>query len=138
MNAAEQATSPTTAAKIAAIVNLFKQQFPTVKANLKPWTSDPETQEWVDPDSIDIGFNLPAGQTLVQLRLQDTRLLGIEAACFGPFGSQRWRFSTIGDWTFLGTTPPPPGFQTQWKQTCKEIFNVFNQSAEVNQSAEEP
>lgn len=127
MNAAEQATSPETAAKIAAIVNLFKQQFPKVKANLKPWTSDSETQEWVDPDSIDMGFNLPAGHTLIQLRLQDQRLLGVEAACFGPFGSERWKFSTIGDWTFLGTTPPPPGFQEQLKQVCKEIFTLFNQ-----------
>jgi hypothetical protein len=126
MNAAEQATSPETAAKIAAIVNLFKQQFPKVKANLKPWTSDPDTQEWIDPDSIDIGFNLPAGHTLIQLRLLEGRLLGIEAACFGPFGSDRWKFSTIGDWTFLGPTPPPPGFQEQLKRVCKEIFTLFH------------
>ncbi|MGB7413974.1 MAG: hypothetical protein WA902_07175 [Thermosynechococcaceae cyanobacterium] len=126
MNAAEQATSPETAAKIAAIVNLFKQQFPKVKANLKPWTNDPETREWVDPDSIDLGFNLPAGQTLIQLRLQNRRLLGIEVACFGPFGSERWKFSTIGNWKFLGQTPPPPGFQAELKQICKEIFTLFN------------
>ncbi|MGF1603930.1 MAG: hypothetical protein ACFCU8_18315 [Thermosynechococcaceae cyanobacterium] len=126
MNAAEQATSPETAAKIAAIVNLFKQQFPKVKANLKPWTNDPETREWVDPDSIDLGFNLPAGQTLIQLRLQNRRLLGIEVVCFGPFGSERWKFSTIGNWKFLGQTPPPPGFQAELKQICKEIFTLFN------------
>lgn len=126
MNAAEQATSLETAAKIAAIVNLFRQQFPTVKANLKPWTNDPETQDWADPDSIDIGFNLPPGQTLIQLRLQNDHLLGIEAACFGPFGSERWKFSTIGNWTFLGQTLPPPGFQAQLKQICQEIFTLFN------------
>lgn len=126
MNAADQATSPETATKIAAIINLFKQHFPKVKANLKPWTNDPDTQEWLDPDSIDIGLNLPVGQTLIQLRLQERRLLGIEAACYGPFGTERWKFSTIGNWTFLGTHPPQSGFQEKLKQTCQDIFMVFN------------
>ncbi|WP_299489236.1 hypothetical protein [Acaryochloris sp. IP29b_bin.137] len=126
MNAAEQATNPEAATKIAAIVNLFKHQFPEVKVNLTPWTNDPDTQEWVDPNSIDMGFNLPAGQTLLQLRMHERRLIGIEAACFGPFGSQRWRFSTVGDWNFLGKTPPPPGFQQQLKQTCQDIFRLFD------------
>lgn len=125
MNAAEQAINPEAASKIAAIVNLFKLQFPDAKANLKPWTNDPDTQEWVDPHSIDIGFNLPAGQTLLQLRIHEDRLIGIEASCFGPFGSQRWRFSTVGEWNFLGSTPPPAGFQQKIKQTCREIFCLF-------------
>lgn len=126
MNAAERATNPESATKIAALVNLFKQQFPDVKANLKPWTNDPDTQEWVDPHSIDIGFNLPAGHTLIQLRMYENRLIGIEASCFGPFGSQRWRFSTVGEWKFLGPTPPPTGFQQKLKQTCHDIFTLFN------------
>lgn len=126
MNAVEQATNPESATKIAAIVNLFKRQFPDVKANLKPWTNDPDTQEWVDPCSIDMGFNLPAGHTLVQLRMHDNHLIGIEASCFGPFGSQRWRFSTIGDWTFLGSTPPPAGFQAKLKHTFQEILQLYN------------
>ncbi|MGB8703121.1 MAG: hypothetical protein WCD18_27195, partial [Thermosynechococcaceae cyanobacterium] len=129
MNAAERATSPEAATKIAAVVDLFKRQFPTVKANLNPWANDPDTQEWVDPDSIDIGFNLPAGQTLVQLRFHEHRLIGIEAACFGPLGHQRWRLSTVGDWTFAGTYPPPSGFQTTLKHVCKELFLLFNGSA---------
>lgn len=126
MNAAEQATNPESATKIAAIVNLFKQQFPDAKANLKPWTNDPNTQEWVDPGSIDMGFNLPAGHTLIQLRIHECRLIGIEASCFGPFGSQRWRFSTVGEWKFLGATPPPPGFQAKLKLIFHEIFTLFN------------
>ena len=128
MNAAEQATTPESATKIAAIVNLFKQQFPDAKANLKPWTSDPDTQEWVDPHSIDMGFNLPAGHTLIQLRMHENRLIGIEASCFGPFGSQRWRFSTVGEWKFLGATPPPAGFQEKLKHICHEIFVLFSPS----------
>jgi len=125
MNAAEQAINPETASKIAAIVNLFKLQFPDAKANLRPWTNDPDTQEWVDPHSIDIGLNLPAGQTLLQLRIHEDCLIGIEASCFGPFGSQRWRFSTVGEWNFLGSTPPPAGFQKKIKQTCRDIFCLF-------------
>lgn len=130
MNAAEQATTPESATKIAAIVNLVKQEFPGVKANLKPWTSDPDTQEWLDPDSIDMGFNLPAGHTLVQLRMYEGRLIGIEASCFGPFGSQRWRFSTVGEWNFLGATPPPAGFQEKLKHICHGIFGLCNSSGD--------
>ncbi len=129
MNAAEKATNPDAAQKIAGIVSLCKQKFPSAKANLKPWTNDPDTLEWIDPHSIDIGFNLPAGNTLMQLRLHEQRLIGIEAVCFGPFGSQRWRFSTVGEWKFLGTTPPPPEFQKKLKQVCQELFILFNGSA---------
>lgn len=129
MNAAEIATSPDTAQKIAAILSLCRQQFPHANANLNPWTNDADTLEWVDPHSIDIGFNLPAGNTLMQLRLHQHRLIGIEADCFGPLGSQRWRFSTIGEWKFLGSTPPPPEFQKKLKQVCHALFTLFNGSA---------
>ena len=128
MNAAEQVTSPEVASKIAAMVNLFKVNFPDVKANLQPWTTDPQTQELIDPDSIDLGFNLPAGNTLFQLRFYETRLIGIEAICFGLFGNQRWTFSTVGHWNFLGSTLPPPGFQQTLKQLCAEVFVLFNGS----------
>ncbi len=129
MNAAERATSPEAAAKIAAAVDLFKRQFPSLRANLKPWANDPDTQEWIDPDSIDIGLNLPAGQTLVQLRVQEQRLIGIDASCFGPFGHQRWRFSTVGDWSFTGPNPPPQGFQNSLRQVSKDLFLLFNDSS---------
>lgn len=126
MNAVEQATSPEVAGKIAAMVSLFKRQFPEVKANLQPWTNDPHTQELVDPNSIDIGFNLPAGNTLIQVRFHEERLIGIEAICFGRFGNQRWKFSTIGDWNFQGSFLPPTGFRDRLKQVCWEIFVLFN------------
>ncbi|MCG9893834.1 MAG: hypothetical protein MH252_22525 [Thermosynechococcaceae cyanobacterium MS004] len=135
MNAAEQATSPESANKIAATVALFKRQFPKAKATLTPWMNDPEAQAWTDPDSIDFGFNLPPGQTLVQLRLQEQRLVGIEAACFGPLGDQRWWFSTVGDWTFTGNYPPAVGFQGLFKQICQELFLLFN--GEVHSAAQD-
>ncbi|MGK7916018.1 MAG: hypothetical protein AB4038_10810 [Prochloraceae cyanobacterium] len=59
MNASEQAKGLEVTAKIAAIVNLFKSEFPDAKADLKPWRNDPDTRNLVDPDSIDIGFHFP-------------------------------------------------------------------------------
>lgn len=129
MNAAEQVRNPKVAAQVTAIISLFKQQFPGVKANLQPWANDPGTQEWTDPDSIDIGFNLPAGHTLVQVRFHEEHLIGIEAACFGLLGTPRWRFSTIGDWQFEGQTLPPAGFQAKLKQVCQEILHLFHHSS---------
>lgn len=128
MNAAEQVTRPEVASKIAAMMNLFQDRLPGVQANLKPWTNDPDTQALVDPDSIDIGFNLPAGNTLFQLRFQGDRLIGIEALCFGLFSTQRWQFSTIGNWDFLGRNPPSPSFQAILRQLCQEVFVLFNRS----------
>ena len=133
VNAAEQATNPETASKIAAMVSLFKRQFPEVKANLQPWTNDPTTRELVDPDSIDVAFNLPAGNTLVQVRFYENRLIGVEAICFGRFGNQRWQFSTVGEWSFQGSFLPPAGFQDRLKQVCREIFVLFNGSDSTNQ-----
>jgi hypothetical protein len=130
MNAAEKATSLQLANKIAAIVNLFKREFTQVKPNLSPWNNDPDTREWMDPDSIDIGFNLPPGQTLVQLRLQSDRLIGIDILCFGLLGSERWKFSTIGDWAFLGASPPSETFQKTVKEISYEIFTIFNVTTE--------
>ncbi len=130
MNAAEKVTTPAIANKIAAIVNLFKREFAKVKPNLSPWNNDPDTQEWMDPDSIDLGFNLPPGHTLVQLRLSGERLIGIEVICFGPLGSELWKFSTIGDWECLGSTPPSSAFQKTLKSICYEIFTIFNRTAE--------
>ena len=130
MNAAEKATSPDIANKIAAIVNLFKREFVKVKPNLSPWNNDPDTREWMDPDSIDLGFNLPPGHTLVQLRLNGDRLIGIEVICFGPLGSERWKFSTIGSWECLGAHPPSAGFQKTLKIISYEIFTIFNRTAQ--------
>lgn len=133
MNASEQATSPDIANKIAAIVNLFKREFTKTKPNLSPWNNDPDTREWMDPDSIDIGFSLPPGHTLVQLRLQSERLIGIEILCFGPLGSELWKFSTVGAWEFLGSSPPSERFQKTLKDISYEIFTVFNKDTENSQ-----
>lgn len=137
MNASEQVTSFSVASKIAAIVNLFKTQFPDAKADLKPWKNDPDTQEWVDPDSIDIGFHLPGwsprfqGRSiLVQIRFyqdpieQSYRLIGLETAAYNHQG-EAWRLSTIENWQLVGQALPAPDVAEKLKQFCRQVFEVY-------------
>jgi hypothetical protein len=135
MNAAEKAISPEATARIATVVNLFRREFPDVKANLKPWTNDEATRSQADPESIDIGFNFPPGKTLVQIRFSGDRLIGVDAICFGLFGNQRWRFSTIADWQFLGSSPPFNSFRTQFKRVCYQMFEVFNSYEQLDKAS---
>ena len=139
MNAAEQATTVERASKIATIVNCFKSEFPDVRADLKPWMNDPDTQELVDPDSIDIGFHFPgrsrrfqSRSILVQIRFHtdelsnDRRAIGVEIAGFDHKGKQ-WTFSTINQWAFEGECSPQPDSQEQLKAFCRKIFPIFNE-----------
>ncbi|GAB4371388.1 MAG: hypothetical protein Kow00121_12860 [Elainellaceae cyanobacterium] len=138
MNAAEQAIGLEVATKIAAVVNLFKSQFPDAKADLKPWANDPDTRELVDPDSIDIGFHLPgwsrslqSRSVLVQIRFHDDpimntrRAIGIEAAGFTNLG-QQWRLSTVENWQFVGATQPADEVKEKLKAFCRQAFELFN------------
>ncbi|MEM1368354.1 MAG: hypothetical protein AAGG02_10115 [Cyanobacteria bacterium P01_H01_bin.15] len=137
MNASEQARSLEMASKIAAVVNLFKQQFPDAKSDLKPWRNDPDTREQVDPDSIDIGFHLPGwspryqGRSmLVQLRfyadpLETSRpLIGIEILAFNHKGVA-WRLSTVQNWEIGGDYLPAQDVGERLKQFCRQVFEVF-------------
>lgn len=137
MNAAEQAKSLEITSKIAAVVNLFKLEFPDAKADLNPWNNDPNTQELVDPDSIDIGFHLPgwsrkfqSRSILVQIRFHEDplegtqRAIGIEAAGFDHRG-KAWRLSTINDWQFAGESEPAPEVQEKLKHFCREVLQLF-------------
>ena len=138
MNAAEQARGLEVTSKIATIVNLFKSEFPDAKADLKPWTNDPDTRELVDPDSIDIGFHLPgwsrkfqSRSILVQIRFYEDplngsrRAIGVEAAGFDHRG-KAWRLSTINDWQFVGECEPTPDVGEKLKQFCRQVFELFN------------
>ncbi len=143
MNAAEQATNLELTSKIASVVNLFKAEFPSIRADLKPWRNDPETREFVDPDSIDIGFHFPgrsksfqSRSILIQIRFyQDPlnerevgRCIGIEASGFDHSGKQ-WRLSTVEDWRFEGETQPEPEAGVKLRQFCRQILELFNQPA---------
>ncbi|MGQ4648624.1 hypothetical protein [Lyngbya aestuarii] len=138
MNAAEQAKGLEVTTKIAAIVNLFKGEFPDARADLKPWRNDPETRELVDPDSIDIGFHFPgwsrrfqSRSILVQIRLyQDSleasqRLIGIEIAGFNHQG-EAWRLSTIDQWQVMGDCQPAAETAEKLKHFCRMVFELFN------------
>lgn len=138
MNAAEQAKNFELASKIAAVVNLFKLEFPDVRVDLKPWMNDRDTLEWVDPDSIDIGFHFPGRSRLMQCRsvliqirfYEDPidgvrRAIGVEMAGYDHTG-QQWVFSTVEYWSFVGNTQPKPEYAGKLKQICCHIFDVFN------------
>jgi hypothetical protein len=138
VNAAEQASSIEFASKIAAVVSLFKSQIRDLRADLKPWVNDPETQDLVDPESIDIGFHFPGvsrtfrcRSLLVQIRFHqfsetaDRRVIGVEVAGFDHRG-QQWQLSTIDQWCYEGTTTPDLAAGEQIKTCCRQIFEVFN------------
>jgi hypothetical protein len=139
VNAAEQATNLELASKIASVVNLFKAEFPDIRADLKPWRNDPETRDLVDPDSIDIGFHFPgrsksfqSRSILIQIRFYQDPLhgsrscIGVEAAGFDHRGKQ-WRLSTVEDWSFVGSAQPEPEPGEKLKQFCRQILELFNQ-----------
>ena len=138
MNASERAKGLALTTKIAAVVNLFKAQFPDAKADLKPWKNDPNTRELIDPDSIDIGFHFPgwsrrfqSNSMLVQIRFhKDTtddreKLIGLEISGFSHQG-QAWRLSTIEYWQFVGKTQPVEDVKQQLKLFCRQVFEVFS------------
>ncbi|NJK37771.1 MAG: hypothetical protein HC825_00490 [Oscillatoriales cyanobacterium RM1_1_9] len=138
MNAAEQANTLELASKIASVVNLFKAQFPDVRVDLKPWMNDPETREFIDPDSIDIGFNFPGRSRalqsrciLIQIRFYqdpvegDRRVIGIEAAGYDHRG-QQWQVSTVDNWSFTGQSQPIPEAIDRLKLCCRQIFELFS------------
>jgi hypothetical protein len=138
VNAAEQAKSVETASKIAAIVNLFKAEFPDARSDLKPWANDPDTRELVDPDSIDIGFHFPgfsrslqSRSILVQIRFHADpesdlrRAIGVEMAGFDHRGKQWW-LSTVEAWMFAGETTPTPEMAEKLKSFLRQALELFN------------
>jgi hypothetical protein len=136
------ATNLEFASKIAAVVNLFKFEFPDAKSDLKPWTNDEQTMELVDPDSIDIGFHFPgvskswqSRSILTQIRFyqdQESKLrraIGVEVAGFDHRGEQ-WRVSTVENWNFVGKLKPSKEKQQKLKDFCRQVLQVFNSDSE--------
>ncbi|HAC63934.1 MAG TPA: hypothetical protein DCF68_10450 [Cyanothece sp. UBA12306] len=143
MNASEKARGLEVATKIASIVHLFKSQFPDARADLRPWSNDPDTLELVDPHSIDIGFHLPgwsprfqSRSMLVQIRFhQDPvddseRLIGVDTAAFNHQG-QAWRLSTVDDWQLEGNYQPAADVGERLKCFCRQVFELFNQNGTI-------
>ena len=145
MNAAQQATDIILTSKIASAVSLFRSEFPDAKVDLKPWAEDLDTQELVDPDSIDFSFHFPgwsrrwqSRSVLVQIRFYEDAIadadgkqcestrnfIGLEVAGFDYRGKQ-WRLSTVNDWEFEGDIQPQPEIAEKLKQFCRHIFELF-------------
>ncbi|AFY53296.1 hypothetical protein Riv7116_0707 [Rivularia sp. PCC 7116] len=137
------ATNLEFASKIAAVVNLFKFEFPDAKSDLKPWRSDEQTMELVDPDSIDIGFHFPgvskswqSRSILTQIRFYEDpinglrRAIGVEVAGFDHRGEQ-WRLSTVDNWRIVGNLEPSEEKQNKLKDFCRQILEVFNSKSEI-------
>jgi hypothetical protein len=137
VNAAEQAKSLEVTSKIAAVVNLFKAEFPDASSDLKPWKNDADTRELVDPDSIDIGFHLPgwsrkfqSRSLLVQIRFYEDpltatrRAIGIQIEGFDHRGKP-WRLSTVDQWQFVGESQPIAEVGDKLKHFCREVLSVF-------------
>lgn len=138
MNAAEQAINIEFASKIATIVRIFKETFPDLRADLKPWANDQDTRNLVDPDSIDLGFHFPGVSRLFQCRsllvqvrvypdpvTHERRVIGVDIAGFNHRGKQ-WTLSTIDNWSFVGESCPEATVGEQLKHCCRQIFNLFN------------
>lgn len=140
MNAAEQVKNFQLASKVAAVVNLFKAEFPDAKVDLRPWANDEDTRELVDPDSIDLGFHFPgwsrslqSRSILIQIRFHPDpltstyRAVGIELAGFHHAGKQ-WQLSTIDCWKFVGKALPTETMGEKLKHFCRQVFELFNES----------
>ncbi|MGF1460971.1 MAG: hypothetical protein ACFBSG_18330 [Leptolyngbyaceae cyanobacterium] len=140
MNAAEQAISIEFTSKIATVVRIFKLEFPDLRVDLKPWTSDRDTRSLVDPDSVDIGLHFPGVSRLFQCRSlllqirfyedpdsQLKRLIGMEVGGYDHRG-KRWTFSTIHQWSFIGDVVPDKAVGDRLKKCCQQVFEVFDNS----------
>ncbi|MEO1763444.1 MAG: hypothetical protein AAFR83_16070 [Cyanobacteria bacterium J06629_18] len=146
MNASEMATNLEFASKIAAVVNLFKFEFPDAKSDLKPWRSDQQTMELVDPDSIDIGFHFPgvskswqSRSILTQIRFyqdpiseSERRAIGVEIAGFDHRGEQ-WRLSTVENWVVVGKLEPSEEKREKLKAFCRQVLEIFNSNSEISE-----
>ena len=144
MNAIQQITSLEMMSKVEAIVYSFRKRFPESLADLKPWINNTETQQFNDPDSVDIGFYFPnlnsscqCRTILMQVKIQrdadhqECKVLGIQLSGYEAYREQ-WQFSTIGHWSFSGTSIPTADAQDLLKKVCCQILQLFN-SSEISQ-----
>jgi hypothetical protein len=138
MNAAEQARSVEVATKIATIVNLFKNIYPAASSDLKPWLNNSDTRKLLDPDSIDLSFHFPGvswrlrvRSILFQIRLyQDPvdgnlKAIGLEASGH-DYKGERWRFSTVDSWQFVGDTLPMEDGASNLREFSRQTLEIFN------------
>ena len=140
MNAIKQITNLEMMSKVEAIVYSFRKRFPESLSDLKPWINSSETQQFNDPNSIDIGFYFPTLNSACQCRSilmqvkiqresdhQACKVLGIQLSGYEAYREQ-WQFSAIGNWAFSGVSTPAADAQGLLKQVCYQIVQLFDSS----------
>jgi len=141
MNAADQAHSPELAQAIASAVTLFRAAFPDARANLTPWRDDPQTRRFDERANLDFSLHFPgwsprleSRSLLVQLHLEGSpqgspsarpRLLGVLIRGM-TYESERWRFTTLGDWQPSGSHLPHPAVVDPLQELCRALFELFD------------
>jgi len=123
MNAAEAVRSIEQAKAVAAVVDLFRREFPAARPNLTPWRDDPLTRRFSEEETLDLSFHFPGWSPrlqcrslLLQLHLAASagepssplgaslfcpRLLGVLMRGM-TYDGERWRLATVGDWVAVG------------------------------------
>ena len=136
MNAAQKADSFETVSKIAAVVNLFRSQFPNALADLNPWIEDAGAAQYAAPNSLDLSFHVPRHSWMCQCRsiLMEIQLehdavrngasLNVQLSGHDCTG-QQWYFSTEGNREFTGMIPPVPEAQDRLRFIGLQVLKLF-------------
>ena len=124
---------------LASTVNLVRRYFPAGRPNLSPWQDDPQTREWIEPESLDLSFHFPGWSSrlqcsslLMQLQFSQSsldqespQLLGVLIRGM-TFDGERWRLLTVGDWLPQGSHLPNPAHSAELQQICRDLFKLFS------------
>ncbi|QEY32445.1 hypothetical protein EVJ50_09660 [Synechococcus sp. RSCCF101] len=150
MNAAETVRSIDQARAVAAVVDLFRREFPAARANLTPWRDDPLTRRFSEEETLDLAFHFPGWSPrlqcrslLLQLRLAAAagapssaaeadeqaprsrpRLMGVLMRGM-TYDGERWRLATVGDWHPSGPHLPQPEHVERLQGLCRQLFELY-------------
>jgi mRNA-degrading endonuclease HigB of HigAB toxin-antitoxin module len=142
MNAAQKADSFEAVSKIAAVVNLFRCQFPNALADLNPWLENAETAKYDNPNSIDLSFFVAqqnwmcqCRSILMQIQLNRDPLVQVSLALDREFvevqlsghdcNGQQWYFSTQEGREFTGMILPMPEMQDTLRDISIQVLKLF-------------
>ena len=151
MNAGEAVDSVQLAQALASAVTLVRHRFPAASVSLNPWRDDPQTRQWKEDQTLDLAFHFPGWSPslecrslLLQLRLQRNsddgesllapNLLGVLIRGM-TFDGERWRLVTMGDWQPEGSHLPQPDQIQQLRGICRDLFDLFANSAATGTAA---
>ena len=151
VNAGEAVDSVQLAQALASAVNLIRHRFPVASVSLNPWRDDPQTRQWQEEQTLDLAFYFPGWSPslecrslLLQLRLQRQsedegpaavqKLLGVLMRGM-TYDGERWRLVTMGNWQPEGSHLPQPEQVQQLRGICRELFDLFSNSAATGTAA---